>query len=179
MVASAPLAEVAGVAGAGKVYVYNRDVDGLWAQTATIVSPAPEAGGGFGDSLALSGDLLAIGESDRLGDHAEPGHVWVYEAGGLDSSPPGSPISADVAPDSFGASVASLGATLVIGAPDLPVGGGVYTTELIAGVWSAPSLLVATSGTNPELGVGDRLGYSFRRRQFVRIWLLRRGRRAR
>ncbi len=178
MVASAPFADVGGVAGAGKVYVYNRDVDGLWAQTAEIVSPAPEAGGGFGDSLALSGDLVAIGESDRLGDHAEPGRVWVFGADGLDWFPQGAPISADVAPDSFGASLAWLGATLVIGAPDLPRPRRRVLDRVDCGRVERTLAARCHFRNQPRAGP-RRPARLFRRRQFVRIRLLHRGRRAR
>ena len=78
MVASAPFAS-AGASGAGLVYVYERaNASAPWALTTSISSPDPEFQGGFGDALDLRGPLLAIGESDRFGDGAEPGRVWVY-----------------------------------------------------------------------------------------------------
>ncbi len=84
MVATAPFADVGGVVDAGRVYVYDRaDADSPWVLTDTLTMPVLEAAGGFGDSVSVRGDLIAVGESDRLGDEAEPGRVWVYSFDGF------------------------------------------------------------------------------------------------
>ena len=68
---------------AGVVQVFERtDADSPWLLTATIPSPDPEGGGGFGDALDLSGGNLAIGESDRYGSSDERGRVWVFSLTG-------------------------------------------------------------------------------------------------
>ncbi len=278
MVASAPFAEVGGLDRAGMVYVYGRGEDGIWTLRDVVTSPAPESGGAFGDSLALNGNLLAVGESDRVSGLEEPGRVWVFQRGDSGWLPLGGPISVDepasppsvnlqltfetlcrqpgddstwlatwrirngndfpvryrvrndqdafgegVAPagnsqftapwasgttvvttlnpdgspaalaentkargtfnadcvaaeatspialpnvplvvsDAFGASLAWLGDSLVVGAPEAASGAGaVYITALGEGGWSAPAALQTTPGSAPTSGAGDALGYS-------------------
>ncbi len=109
--------------GAGRVQVFERtNAESPWLLTATIASPFPEANGGFGDALDLSGDNLAIGESDRFGGSDEPGRVWVYSFDGtswVDVTSGGElAIDGDEIGDRFGASLAWLDeTTLAIGAP--------------------------------------------------------------
>ncbi len=112
MVASAPFAEVGGIDRAGKVYVYVRGEDGVWGLRDVVTSPAPEAGGAFGDSLALNGNRLAVGESDRVSGLQEPGRVWVFERGDSGWLQVGDPISAATlgaapAPDAFSVAAGS------------------------------------------------------------------------
>jgi hypothetical protein len=95
MVASAPFAEFGGLDRAGKVYVYTRGGNGAWALVDVITSPIPEAGGAFGDSLALNGNRLAVGESDRVSGLQESGRVWAFERGDSGWLQLGSPISVD------------------------------------------------------------------------------------
>ena len=284
MVASAPFAEVGGIDRAGKVYVYARGEDGVWVLRDVVTSPAPEVGGAFGDSLALNGNRLAVGESDRVSGLQEPGRVWVFERGDSGWLQLGGPIAAaapgsgpvpgptapiatpgveqnvfrvtfickaieggDIAndlgsnvtwapgdyvwrvrsgpnetplafevrvgggaplfagelgpeetqffstsapfggasvfwaggskgtasanetpcgvpasqPDAFGASLAWLGDSLVIGAPEAADGAGaVYITAFAGGTWSPPASLQTTAGSAPMPGDGDALGYS-------------------
>ncbi len=157
MVASAPSATVAGVVGAGKVFVYER-VGGAWAQTAEIVSPSPETDGGFGDSLDLRGGQLAIGESNRGASDAEPGRVWAFGlVGGTwtllrEFSAPAPEGGPD---DLFGADVAWIDADdLYVGAPGVGGAGAVYRANTTSG---------ATTNATPALivsALGDDFGFS-------------------
>lgn len=45
---------------AGAAYVYERQEDGVWRRTATILPPRPLHQGQFGWSVAIDGDLLAV-----------------------------------------------------------------------------------------------------------------------
>ena len=53
-------------AGAGAAYLFER-VNGQWQQTAYIKASNPDPGDTFGDSVALDGDLMAIGASRANG----------------------------------------------------------------------------------------------------------------
>ena len=163
MVVGSPAAS-AGEIGAGLVRVYQRtSVDDQWALLETIQSPDPEVGGGFGDTVALSGNLLAVGESDRFGGADEPGRVHVFRLG--DVTPYLGEVTAPVAEpgDEFGAALAWLSGTLGIGAPGTDAERGrTYRVNpnLIGSAPPDPSPIIAT--TPPEvvglLAPGDRYG---------------------
>lgn len=158
MVASAPAAD-AGAESAGLVRVLDRpDASSPWAVTAEIVSPSPESFGLFGDAIALSpdGTRIAVGESDRLGDLAEPGRVFVFELQEGVWSLLAGPVAVTPAagPDGFGASVAWAGNDrLVIGAP-FTGGTGAVFDYTVGGALTPISV--------PFLGVsaGDEFGFS-------------------
>jgi hypothetical protein len=155
MVVSAPAAD-AGAVDAGLIRVFGRAGAGSpWEVTAEIASPLPELNGRFGDAVALSpdGTRIAVGESDRLGDLAEPGRVFVFEetagvwnqlGGAIAASPP-------AGPDGFGASLAWAGNDrLVIGAPFAGGTGAVYD-HVVGGA-------LTPIGFAPS--VGDEFGFS-------------------
>jgi hypothetical protein len=165
MVASAPFAEVGGVAGAGKVYVYERSSEaGPWGLAATIPSPDPEADGGFGDAVSLFGDVVAVGESDRLDGSDEPGRVFVFERdGGGNWVPLGAPITSGQGGfDGFGASLDFLlDDVLVIGSPGFDGSrGAVFRANWNGSAWS---VLTIDEGDSP----GEEFGYSVA----VDLWL--------
>ena len=150
MVASAPFAS-AGASGAGLVYVYERaNASAPWALTTSISSPDPEFQGGFGDALDLRGPLLAIGESDRFGDGAEPGRVWVYAFTGSSWELQGPPLAPAIDGaengDQFGASLAWVDETvLAIGAP-----GAAGSTGRVALVFDSVDAWDITEVTAPS-----------------------------
>ena len=159
MAVSAPLADK-GEIRAGVVYMYERaNPFAPWTLTSTIQSPAPELGGGFGDSIDLFGDRIAVGESDRL-EQGEAGRVWVFErqvSGAWTQL--GAPIlrfAGATAYDGFGASVAFVdNSTLIIGSPGLNAdAGGVFATAYSGG-WELPVQL--TTGAPDSL---DLVGWS-------------------
>ncbi len=137
MVVASPGADV-GAEDAGVVQVFERtDADSPWLLTATIPSPAPQGDGGFGDSVALNGDLVAVGESDAYGGSDEAGRVWVFERQGpayvllheLEA-----PLADQVSGDRFGIDVAWLdGDDLIIGAPGTVLGGDLYRADVTSG----------------------------------------------
>jgi hypothetical protein len=158
MVVSAPSAD-AGAVAAGLVRVLERvDAESPWALAAVIPSPSPELSGRFGDAVALSpdGTRIAVGESDRLGDLAEPGRVFVFEvqsgvwnllAGPVAAPSPG-------AGDGFGASLAWAGNNrLVIGAPFANGTGAVY--DYVVG-----GALTAVNPSFFAVSPGDEFGFS-------------------
>lgn len=115
--------------GAGAAFVFRRD-GFMWSQQAYLKASNPDAGDGFGTSVALSanGDRLVVGApfedsasetelSDDSTSNAGAAYVFSYVAGW------GAPryVKADVigADDTFGTAVAIAGdgLTLVVGAP--------------------------------------------------------------
>jgi len=167
MAASAPFADV-GAPGAGVVYVYDRATDtSPWVLASVIASPNPELNGGFGDSLDLRGDRLAIGESDRFRPVAEQeGRVWVFELNDDVWSQLGGWIDAfgNVEGNLFGASIAwTSDDRLAIGAPGpVPTGtGAVWVADFVDGEtgWNRFELST-TNGGFSALGAGDQLGFA-------------------
>ncbi len=61
----------------GAVYVFESDADGNWAQTARLVNAGVGSNGHFGTSVALDGDLLAVGSPQESLDRH--GRVDVFE----------------------------------------------------------------------------------------------------
>ena len=51
--------------GAGAVYVFTRDGNGVWSQQAYLKASNTDSGDHFGGSLALAGDTLAVGAIDE------------------------------------------------------------------------------------------------------------------
>jgi hypothetical protein len=160
MVASAPFADVGAVGGAGAVSVYERADDASpWGLVATIPSPTPEAAGGFGDAVALRGDVVVVGESDRLGGSDEPGRVFVFQrdAGGNWVQLNTPIVSGALDVDAFGASLDIFAVEpvvdVVIGSPGFDGRGAVFRAVENGGAWN-----VQTVDQGDELG--DEFGYS-------------------
>lgn len=107
---------------AGAAYVFRR-IDGAWSLQQTLLNPDASltAGDRFGSSVAVAGDLVAVGA--RI-DNASRGAVHVYERANADSPFAVSEklLAADAASgDRFGLSVSlrrgSTATTLAVGAP--------------------------------------------------------------
>ncbi|MFG0254275.1 MAG: hypothetical protein ACF787_04150, partial [Rhodopirellula sp. JB053] len=75
-VVSAPRTNVAGINSVGEVYVYNNDADGDL--VATLKNPA-NAGGYFGQSLAIDGSTVAVGAYRNSSGASESGVVYLYD----------------------------------------------------------------------------------------------------
>ncbi|MBI1356837.1 MAG: hypothetical protein GC160_21065 [Acidobacteria bacterium] len=119
------------VSSSGAVYVFRRTA-GTWRQEAYLKSTYPDASDFFGQSLALSGDVLAVGapgeDSPGTGVNSLPGPsansvadsgaVYVFMRGERYGWGRGAHIKASNAEagDQFGSAVALSGNTLVVGA---------------------------------------------------------------
>ncbi len=162
MVASAPFSDLAAT-DAGAVNVYERvDSSSPWVLTTTIVSPDPAPGAGFGDSVAVNGDFLVVGESDRLGGLDEPGRVFVFLAAGgttWEEIGPTGGYTVGTTGDGFGTSVAWIDEDdFVVGAPqatagDSTSGGGLYRINI-------EGFLFDITPTGGLVATGDLLGAS-------------------
>lgn len=140
-----PRATHLGMANAGLVYVFERDSSGAWAEAAVLASTASQPTG-FGSSLALDGDRLAVGAfSAWVGNVPSAGAVYVFErqAGGPEAWGQVAELNAPTATTGawFGLSVALSGDWLLVGAPRTDAGGlaqsgAAHLFERQAGVWS-------------------------------------------
>jgi len=73
--------DAAGGAGAGAVYVFERQSSGAWTQTATLRAPTPRAGAEFGTAVSQQGDRVIVGaERDRSnGTTVAGGAAYLYK----------------------------------------------------------------------------------------------------
>jgi hypothetical protein len=144
---------------AGSVSVFEHR-QGEWVFAQSLLAPTPRPDDGFGTSVAISGERIAVGVpgDDRGGANAGAVHVfvragdqWVVEA----SLVPGDAAGGDA----FGQSVDLEGDRLIVGAwgadDPLPNAGVAYVFEHAAGVWHERAKLTSATGA-----AGDMLGAS-------------------
>jgi mRNA-degrading endonuclease HigB of HigAB toxin-antitoxin module len=113
---------------AGAAYVFTRSA-GVWTQQAYLKASNTGAGDRFGQSVAVSGDAVVVGaigeNSSTTGVNSTPdesasaaGAAYVFtRSGGVWTQQAYLKASNPVADDSFGASVAVSGGTVLVGAP--------------------------------------------------------------
>ncbi|HJK95663.1 MAG TPA: cadherin-like beta sandwich domain-containing protein [Polyangiaceae bacterium LLY-WYZ-14_1] len=180
LVVGAPGTATDGLAGAGAAHVFVRDDDGLWSHQATLEASNAGADDAFGTAVALAGDQVVVGapgESSRGIDPATndaPGaggaYVFTRDADGVWSETvllkAGNP-DVDAA---FGASVATQGGRVAVGAPGestldaddpettAPGSGAVYVFEprSVDGALVQEAFLKATP--TGAIGAGDAFG---------------------
>jgi len=119
-----------GAPDSGAVYVYTRDGAGIWSQQAYIKASNTDAGDAFGQSVALSGDTLAVGarheasaatgidgdQNDNSAGSAGAVYVYTRDAAGVWSQQAYIKASNTDDSDQFGAPVVLSGDTLAVGA---------------------------------------------------------------
>ena len=155
---------------AGAAYVFNRGPAGAWTETAKLLASDLQADDLFGNSVALSGDILVVGATGEDGGPGDPasnaGAAYVFERGPGNAWIQTAKLQAAdrQAGDFFGESVAVSGNTLVVGAfqedggPGNPAtqAGAAYVFERgPAGTWAQTAKLLAS-----DLQAGDILGRS-------------------
>jgi hypothetical protein len=73
------------LAGSGTVFVYERNISGVWEQTARICAPTRNAGDNFGCSIDVLDDVLIIGglnhstDMDDKNTLSQAGAAWLYK----------------------------------------------------------------------------------------------------
>lgn len=145
--------------GPGAVYVFRRDPAG-WVQDALLTASDAQDGDEFGRSVALDGDVLAIGASrdDDEGHNAGAVYVFRREAGAWIEEAKLHAFDADVQ-DEFGWSVDVSGDRLVAAARDEDDAGedagAAYVFERQAGLWLDAAKLTAF-----DAQPGDQFGQS-------------------
>jgi FG-GAP repeat/Prealbumin-like fold domain len=128
IVAGALDAEAGGRQDVGAAYVFVKPASG-WAnatERAKLTSAHPRPGG-FGSTVAISGDTIVVGAQAETASTPEQGVVYVFvkPAGGWTSGTQTAKLTASdgASGDFFGDSVAISGDTLVAGAPQKNVSG--------------------------------------------------------
>lgn len=155
VVVGAPGAAPSGIVGAGAVHVFNSS--GLLVDS--LLSTAPHSGENFGSSVAISGNLVAVGAPHHdIPGFDKTGAVTLFDLGG------GSPLVI-VNPEPgvtarFGTSVALSGSQLLVGAIGGPAGGKAYLFNLDGSL--VRTIVNPGGGQNDEFGtsvafLGDRL----------------------
>jgi hypothetical protein len=155
LVVGAPARSPGGQTYVGAAYVFNESA-GRWTQSAELTAADGDAGDFFGQSLSISGNLLAVGAP---GGQSDPGAVYLFS----DETGTWQQTAKLVAADgtnlsSFGESEAVAGSTLVIGSPGRQVGsnnyqGVIYVFTQSAGAWQPTAeLSVSDGGYDSELG---------------------------
>lgn len=168
----------------GAVYVFTR-TDGLWSQQAYLKASNTGANDSFGDTVALSGDTLAVGafgeDSGVIGnqtDNSAPGSgaVYMFARTGTAWSQQAYLKASNVeASDLFGDAIAVAGDTLVVsaGGEDSSAtgvdgdqadntaisSGAVYVFTRMGSVWSQQAYLKA-SNTQANDGFGSAVTVS-------------------
>jgi len=117
---------------AGAAYVFSRDINGVWSQTAYIKASNTGQLDLFGSALALDGDTLAVGafgewsaatgvngdQSDNSAELAGATYVYTRDGAGTWSQQAYLKASDTDSNDQFGSALALDGDTLVVGAPE-------------------------------------------------------------
>ncbi|QUE53078.1 hypothetical protein KBB96_09320 [Luteolibacter ambystomatis] len=162
----APGKTVDNQSGAGKVYIY--DVTAPAAPRLVISPPAPTAAQNFGDSIAISGNILVVGlPQSRVGGVSNAGSVLVY-----DITDAAAPVllhtftkSTPKSGEKFGFSVAIDGRKIVVGAPYVAVGtnanvGQAFVFNLDSATPGQPMLTLSNANPAPAVVANDLFGYS-------------------
>lgn len=154
---------------AGAIYIYERQPNGTWIQAAFFCCPIVnhdenELPGihrdqpGFGSSVSLDGDRLAVGAEDA---NRSRGQVWIYERAPNGTWMETQTLTTDHGQSHWGAlfghAVALDGDTLAVGAPASQIGftdyGVVHMYENTTAGWTEVERLTA-----PAEYRGDRWG---------------------
>ena len=147
--------------GAGSAYVFERDPNGVWLQSARLLASDGSGGDAFGFSVAIHDDVIAVGapEDDPLGFASgsayvferDPNGAWVETAKLLGDDGGGI--------DLFGHAVAVTGEAIAVAAPVAGVenAGRVYVfTREPDGAWERSETL-ASSDINTADDFGSAL----------------------
>ncbi|MCP4697793.1 MAG: hypothetical protein GY862_13215, partial [Gammaproteobacteria bacterium] len=128
----------------GAAYVLKRN--GMnWELQAELFSDPQRGGDAFGLSVAIDGDIAAVGEplSDQRGELHQAGRVFLFERDGATWTQRKKLLGISEN-DGFGASIAISGGTLAVSAPGRRHGsfsyGSVYLYERSDGIWQEPPI---------------------------------------
>ena len=124
----------------------------------TLTNPNAQAAGGFGASVAASGNLVVVGASGEIADgYSGAGNVYIFNAAtGALLSTLTSPNA--VAGGSFGSSVAASGNLVVVGASGETVHGHSLAGDVY--IFNATTGVLVSTLDSPNAGGGGNFGAS-------------------
>jgi len=144
----------------GAAFVFE-DSGAGYVQTALLVAPDRTVSDNFGASVAVSGDLVAVGAPAHFEPNGASGAVYVFERDTFGTWA----FSAKIAPvdgafgDDFGALVALAGSRLVVASPRddsaATDAGSIYVFDRVAGAW-----VQAAEHFSPDAGPSVQFGFS-------------------
>ena len=143
----------------GSAYVFERDPNGAWRQTAKLLADNGKAIDGFGLSVAVSAGTVFVGSQNGTGSSAHSGAVYVFEqdSSGVWRQTQRLAGADGEEWDEFGTAVAADGDLAIFGAPgDDDQGnrsGAVYVFQRTPGGWAELAKLRADDG-HAQLYVG-------------------------
>ncbi len=153
----APMGEPTEVIGAaGMVYIFGRSGE-TWAEQHILSHSGGDEGDGFGHSVSLDGDTLAVGMPGYDGAALNAGGAAIMDASG--SGVVATLVDPAAKPhDAFGTSVSVQGVWAAVGSPlSNPAGptdsGSVSIFKMVSGDWAWQQTLVAS-----DARAGDRFG---------------------
>jgi hypothetical protein len=152
IIVGAPLDDVGANSNQGSAYVFVRSGT-VWTQQAQLFSVTGAADSFFGESVAISGDMVVLGEPFfSLGTNTREGAAHVYIRSGTIWSPQAQLLASDAAvSDQFGSSVAFSSSKIVVGAPFDDVGansnqGSAYVFVRNGASWTQEQKITAADG---------------------------------
>lgn len=141
---------------AGAAYVFRRDADGTWSQTARLEGSESDDGGQFGIDVAADGERIFVGAP---GQNGETGGVYVFQRDrAADQWIESVLLEGRITEEGgrYGAALDLDGSELVVGVPRFAnrVGGAiVYREDPSTGNWQGLALLLPFTATNaPSFG---------------------------
>ncbi|PKB71357.1 MAG: hypothetical protein BZY87_05750 [SAR202 cluster bacterium Io17-Chloro-G6] len=149
-------------ADSGAAYVFTR-TDGVWTEQGKLTASDAFTADNFGRSVALSGNLLAVGAPGNTDKGADTGAAYVFARGDGAWSEQAKLTASDAAStDNFGWSVSISGDTMAAGAfGDAAKGvdaGSVYVFKQSGTTWTEQANLTATgAAVNHKLGTSVSL----------------------
>ncbi len=108
----------------GAAYIFEKDQGGpnAWGEVKKLVASDDTLGDEFGTAVAISGDVIAIGASEKRVGQLNPGAAYLFERnqGGANTWGEAKQLLASDGEDfdRFGSAVAISGTTVVVGAPE-------------------------------------------------------------
>ncbi|MEY3229949.1 MAG: hypothetical protein RL689_36 [Planctomycetota bacterium] len=137
----------------GSAVIFTRS-GASWTRQATLTAPDAAAGDEFGESVAVSGDMVAVGaQYDDIGASVDVGSAWIFSrVGSRWIGPDLKLLSGDGRwNDQFGWSIAVSGDTAIVGAPFDDVGanneqGSAYVFTKSGSAWVQQAQLIAAGG---------------------------------
>ncbi|MDT0557025.1 T9SS type A sorting domain-containing protein [Ichthyenterobacterium sp. W332] len=154
------------VLSAGAVYIFERDINGIWNEIQKIVVSDREQGEWFGRSVAIEGDLLIVGASNEYlqgNVNTQYGAVYVFERDGNGVYNEIQKIRPNALyhQSKFGHSIDVSGDRLVVGAPQMDIGsvsfgGSAFIFERDTnGIWNQTAIMY-----DEQVNSGDDFGYN-------------------